>query len=132
MVDYAITLLPDHKLDEQIRLSLRDFPEEHQNINQTPFPPVKFRPISLNIEAKAPGSGKNDMMVQLSIWVAAQFKKLEVLRGAKSVDIGLPLISIEGHDWKGHMAYQVEDGSIVSVDLLSSSPTNYNANKSIV
>ena len=117
MVDYAITLLPDEKFRQQIRLSLRDFPTEHRNVNQTPFSPVKFRPISLNIEAKTPGSGKYDMMVQLSIWVAAQFKKLEMLRGAKSVDIGLPLVSIEGHDWKAHMAYQVEDGSIVSVAL---------------
>jgi len=51
--------------------------------------------------------------VQLSIWVAAQFNKLNALSG-KRVSIGIPLVSVEGHDWRIYIAYQKENDDIVS------------------
>jgi hypothetical protein len=56
-------------------------------------------------------------MVQLSVWVAAQFKKLQALSSSveKRLGVGIPLLSVEGHDWKVHVAYQQNDGSIVCV-----------------
>lgn len=112
MVDYCLVLtFPSPP--QQILEILRDLPEEDQNINQTAFTPMKYEPITVNIEVKVPGQGKNETMVQLSIWVAAQFNKLYALRG-RYADIGIPLLSVEGHDWKVHVAYQMNDGSIVS------------------
>jgi hypothetical protein len=116
MVDYAIVLLFENKPNKQIREILRHLPEEDQNINHTSFMPIRYKPITISIEVKVPGQGKNETMVQLSIWVAAQFNKLQALRG-KLTDIGIPLLSVEGHDWKVHMAYQQDDGSIVCVPL---------------
>ena len=117
MVDYAIVIQSDKELTGQIRQSLQRFSDDHQNINHTAYPALKVRPIVISVEAKVQGAGKYELMVQLSIWVAAHFKKLEMLREAKSTDISLPLISIDGHDWRLHMACQGADGSIVSVLL---------------
>jgi hypothetical protein len=116
MVDYAIVLLFENKPNKQIREILHHLPEEDQNINHTSFMPIRYKPITISIEVKVPGQGKNETMVQLSIWVAAQFNKLQVLRG-KLTDIGIPLLSVEGHDWKVHIAYQQDDRSIVCVPL---------------
>lgn len=47
---------------------LHDLSEEDQNINQTASTPIKYdEPITVNIEVKVPGQGKNQTMVQLSI-----------------------------------------------------------------
>jgi hypothetical protein len=115
MVDYAIVLLFEEEHD-QILETLRHLPEEDQNINHTSFMPVRYKPIVINIEVKVPGQGKNETMVQLSIWVAAQFNKLQALRG-KLTDIGIPLISVEGHQWTIYIAHQQNDRSIVCVPL---------------
>jgi hypothetical protein len=109
MVDYAIILLPDDATHPAILQVLRDLPEDDQNINQTRSAPVKYRPITVNIEVKVPGQGKNEAMVQLAVWAAAQFEKLNTLTG-KLVPIGIPLVSVEGHDWRLYHIYQIEDG----------------------
>jgi len=105
MVDYSIILLPDNKMHQAILQVLRDLPEEDQNINQTRSAPVKYRPITVNIEAKLPGEGKNDAMVQLAVWAAAQMEKLNALSGTLA-PIGIPLVSVEGHDWRLYNTYQ--------------------------
>jgi len=112
MVDYSIILLPDDKMHQAILQVLRDLPEDHQNINQTRSAPVKYRPITVNIEVKLPGEGKNDAMVQLAIWAAAQLEKLNALSGTLT-PIGIPLVSVEGHDWRLYNTYQKEDSKVV-------------------
>ena len=72
-------------------------PEENQNINQTRSASVKYRPITVNIEVKLPGEGKNDAMAQLAVWAAAQLEKLNALSGTLA-PIGIPLVSVEGRD----------------------------------
>jgi hypothetical protein len=113
MVDYAMCLIPDDNTHQAILQLLRHLPEMDQNINQTRAAPVRYRPITVNIEVKLPGAGRNETMVQLSIWVAAQFNKLNTLSGRR-VSIGIPLVSVEGHDWRIYIAYQKENGDIVS------------------
>jgi len=102
-------LLPDHKMHQAILQVLSDLPEDDQNISQTRFAPVKYRPITVNIEVKLPGEGKNDMMIQLAVWTAAQMKKLNVLSGALA-PIGKPLVSVERHDWRLYTTFQTDDG----------------------
>jgi hypothetical protein len=112
MVDYSMILLPDDKMHQAILQVLRDLPEEDQNINQTRSAPVKYRPITVNIEVKLPGEGKNDAMVQLAVWAAAQLEKLNALSGTLA-PIGIPLVSVEGHDWRLYKTYQKEDSNVV-------------------
>jgi hypothetical protein len=97
----------------------QSYDDENHNINQTRSGPVRFRPITVNIEVKVPGEGRNQTMVQLSVWVTAQLKKLDALtegRGAVQ-RICIPLISVEGHDWRVSIAYQTSDGEVVRLSL---------------
>jgi hypothetical protein len=76
---------------------------------------VKYRPITVNIEVKVPGGGgKNEAMVQIAVWAAAQMEKRGALTGTgKLAAIGIPLVSVEGHDWRFYQTYQQEDGDMV-------------------
>ena len=73
---------------------------------------LSIAPITVNIEVKVPGQGKNEAMVQLAVWAVAQMEKLNTLSG-KFVPIGLPLVSVEGHDWRFYNIYQTEDSDMV-------------------
>jgi len=44
-------------------------------------------------------------MVQLAVWAAAQMEKLNALSGTLA-PIGIPLVSVEGHDWRLYNTYQ--------------------------
>jgi hypothetical protein len=111
MVDYSM-ILPDDAMHQAILQVLRDIPEDDQNINQTRSAPVKYRPITVNIEVKVPGEGKNEAMVPLAVWAAAQMEKPNTLSG-KLAPVGIPLVSVEGHDWRFYNTYQTDDGDIV-------------------
>lgn len=116
MVDYALMLLPQDSMREGIRRVLQSLDDENCNINQTRYAPVRFNPITVNIEVKPPGSGKNDAMVQLAIWVAAQFNKLNSLCDELAM-VAIPLVWVEGHDWRVYIAFQKATGELVSLPL---------------
>jgi hypothetical protein len=111
MVDYSMILLPDKRMHRAILHILRDLPEEDRNINQTEFSAVAYRPITVNVEVKLPGKGTNESMIQLAVWSAAQFEKLNELSGTLA-PIGIPLVSVEGHDWRLNITYQSDDGEV--------------------
>jgi hypothetical protein len=67
MVDYAMFLLPDDNSSRLILQALSELPEDEHNINQTRFAPVRYRPITVNVEVKLPGEGRDEAKVQLSI-----------------------------------------------------------------
>ena len=74
-------------MQEGIRQIFEGFDDELCNINQTGYVPVRFKPITVNIKVKPPGSGKNNAIVQLAIWVAAQFNRLNKLcRGSNDTN----------------------------------------------
>jgi hypothetical protein len=128
MVDYALVLLPDETMHRAILDVLRQSPDdEDHNINQTRSGPVRFRPITANIEVKVPGEGRNQTMVQLAVWVTAQFKKLNALTGGRGAvqEICIPLISVEGHDWRIYIAYQTADGEVVRLTLLCTCASSF-------
>ena len=111
MVDYAMLLLPDPKTHHAILQVLCDLPEEDQNINQTNFAPLKYRPIPLNFEVKLPGEGQNDAKVQLAVWASAQLQKLNALSGGSLAPIGIPLVLVAGHYWRLYITYFQTDES---------------------
>jgi hypothetical protein len=47
-------------------------------------------------------------MVQLTIWVAAHFNKLNSLCGKVAI-VAIPLVLVEGHDWKVFIAVPKRD-----------------------
>lgn len=51
---------------------LKDTRDDEASINYSEHS-ASLQPIVANIEVKAPGSGRNDALVQLTVWVAAQF-----------------------------------------------------------
>lgn len=114
MVDYAIILDPDEEMSRAIRNVLKTLDGEDCNINHTKYGPIRYNPIIANIEVKAPGSGKDTAMVQLAIWVAAQFNRLAKLGGGGALHM-MPLIWVEGHDWRIYIAFRTEEREVVSI-----------------
>lgn len=123
MVDYALFLQPSANEESSIQDLLRSQPSEERSINQTRHEPIRYRPITVSVEVKVPGAGKNDAKVQLGIWVAAQIKRLNGLGplGDENALGGMifPLLSVEGHDWRLYIAYQNQREEIVSYILYS-------------
>ena len=54
----------------------------------------------------------NSSVTYLSVWVTAQFKKLNAFTNGRGAarEICIPLVSVEGHDWRVYIAYQTADG----------------------
>jgi hypothetical protein len=75
-------------------------------------------PIAISIETKKPGIEWETAMVQVGIWAAAQFSKLEQLLedSGHSIDEArhslpfLPLFVVLGHDWSFLAATRESDG----------------------
>lgn len=74
-----IIILPNDAMHQAILQVLRDLPEDEPNINQTRSALARYRHITVNIEAKVPGEGKNEALAQLAVWTAAQMKRLNSL-----------------------------------------------------
>ncbi len=87
MVDYAIVLVPDYKLHKEITTKLRD--RDLLSINQTKAEYVRFKPITVSIETKRPGMDEDNAKVQLGVWAAAHFERLQLLCG---LDVVVPFL----------------------------------------
>lgn len=61
-------------------------------------------------------------MVQLAVWVAAQFNKLNRLCSEQAT-VAIPLVWVEGHDWGVYAAFQKASGELLSV------PSDFNSIK---
>lgn len=74
----------------------------HLSINHTDYTPLINCPISLSIETKRTGEGWQAALAQTSIWLSAQWKRLQELAqvsdGTDSLAF-LPAIIVQGHDW---------------------------------
>ena len=102
MVDYDICLEPDsaEPMFKRMRETLRLELVNSHYINHTSFEPVRFRPIAISIETKIGGS-ESEAATQLSVWVVAHFKRLQliILRSGVTCEMMvLPLIYIKEHD----------------------------------
>ena len=93
MIDFALILQPNERLQMEIRHVMKGIGEGHRSINQTKYAPVRYKPITVNLKVKPPGSGKNNATVQLTIWATAQFNKPKDLNKGGAALI-MPLMSI--------------------------------------
>jgi hypothetical protein len=127
MVDFVIHIKPDSEMVERMRELAAANPEYPFSINHTNHAPLRSQPIGVNIETKLTGTGCDVANVQLGVWVAAQFTRLEQLMLAAGRDTrntpGIPLIIIQGHNWNFLAATRNLDRKTVSnptIHLLTS------------
>lgn len=116
MVDYAMCLEYGRAepIFGRIRNTLQFEPTNCQYINHTSYEPVRFRPIAISIETKVTGN-ETEATAQLSVWVVAQFKRLQSIiqrSGVSSEMTVLPLIHIQGHDWFVTLAVQGDSKTV--------------------
>lgn len=136
-VDFCVYLEPEVLGEAGLIDDVRNLLPE-QSLNHTAALPVRHRPIAFSIETKKTGEGAEAARLQIGVWLAAQWRFLEVLAGlshgedrvvlntspTSAVDtlpLFLPGIVIQGHDWNLYIATQ-ENGNIVSAQFLLTSP----------
>jgi hypothetical protein len=118
MVDYALIIDPSAALGERIAATLRK--EGRSSINQTSAEHVRFAPIGVSFETKRAAVDEDEGYVQLGTWVVAHFARLrQLVRNRDRAAHGgiggdgevqlpvLPLVIIQGHDWKMMVAEAV-------------------------
>lgn len=101
MVDFVMYLKPDQKMIERMR-HMATAESTPFSVNHTLHSPLRIRPIGVNIETKLTGTGWDAANIQIAIWVAAQFTRLEQLLlagGGEHCVLALPVIIIQGHNW---------------------------------
>jgi hypothetical protein len=113
MVDYVINLDPDRTTKRRIIEKLKaDF---SPSINHTKAEYVRFKPIVISLETKRPGTDEDTAIVQLGVWTASLFERLQELSGSEDLPI-LPQILIQGNDWRLKVA-SFSEGSVVRPSL---------------
>ena len=119
MVDYAMVIQPsmgnpmvEAPMAQRIRKKLRE--AGSFSINHTDARYVRFTPIGLSIESKRRAIGADTSTTQLGTWVSAHITKLRQLLDNKNTEIPpLPLIMIQGDDWKFMIAHEVRGERIM-------------------
>ncbi|KAI0547246.1 hypothetical protein F4679DRAFT_597867 [Xylaria curta] len=111
-VDFAIALEPGGTAAD--RRMIADMIEARResmpwwSINHTDYSPLLHRPIAISIETKRTNDDFEKARVQLMVWLAAQWVKLESMTD-RPPDI-LPAIIIQGHDWYLVVSTRADDG----------------------
>lgn len=123
-VDYAIILEPS----EELRPRIKDKVERSfsTTINHTAQEHIRYKPIAIGIETKRlsqeklkADQDKQKADEQLLVWVSGHFTRLRQLLSTKqSQEIpALPLLLVQGHDWKLYMAKVGENPLERKLDL---------------
>ncbi|KAF4545904.1 uncharacterized protein LTHEOB_4556 [Lasiodiplodia theobromae] len=123
-VDYAIILEPSEDLRPRIKDKVkRSF---STTINHTAQEHIRYKPIAIGIETKRfcqeklkSDQDKIKADEQLLVWVSGHFTRLRQLLSTKqSQEIpALPLLLVQGHDWKLYMAKVGENPLERKLDL---------------
>lgn len=108
MVDFVIHVEPSDRFRDAVRARAQ-LRTTQMSVNHTFHEPLCWCPIGVSIETKHTGRNWDEAMMQVGIWAAAQFTKLEQLATEANEMSGkdevvrnlpfLPLIIIQGHDW---------------------------------
>jgi len=112
MVDFVITVELSDRFKEAFNTRFRG--KTIKSVNHTLHEPLTHRPIGVSIETKRTGEKWKEAVYQVEIWTAAHFNKLEELirearemRGDQergNIDATglpfLPVIIVQGHEWK--------------------------------
>ncbi|KAL1838257.1 hypothetical protein VTJ49DRAFT_2866 [Mycothermus thermophilus] len=116
MVDFAILLAPPpssalySSLD---RLSMM-LPPGERSLNQTDYGPLELYPAPVAIETKGSGGDMDQAKVQLGVWVAAWFKRMnELVPPSRRVHgnrhLAVPLLAVHGDNWSLYYACETDD-----------------------
>lgn len=108
MVDFVIHVEPSDRFRAAVHARAQLKPTQF-SVNHTLHNPLRWGPIGVSIETKHTGQNWDEAMLQVGIWAAAQFTKLEQLATEANELSGkdeairelpfLPLIITQGHDW---------------------------------
>lgn len=127
MVDYALLLdpLPSDSLHGQIRQKLRiETGNRGLSINHAFAEDIRFCPIAISIETKRSAIQEDAALVQLGTWCTAHFARLRQLSGDAFPLSILPLLLVQGHEWKMMIADMGSDYNILILRDLSIGTTN--------
>ena len=111
MVDYVLVMERSPVLAEKIRAKLGA--ENRASINHTAAEHIRFDPIAVSIETKRAAIAEETAHVQLGMWVVAHFARLRQLTLNETQLPALPILIVQGHDWKFMIAEAMADRSIV-------------------
>jgi hypothetical protein len=110
MIDYVLMLDRPPALYDEIIDTLRE--EDRDSINQVKAEGVRYSPIAVSIEVKRASIEEDNAQVQLATWVTAHFGRLRQLCDSQTVMPVLPLILVQGHEWKMMLAEAIKDRGI--------------------
>ncbi len=98
--------------------------EGKTSINHTAMYEVRYSPIAVSIETKRANVDEDGADMQLGLWVSAHFARLRQMTGGASPLPALPLITVQGHEWKMMVAEATEDRRIVLLKEITLGKTN--------
>ncbi len=112
LVDYVMTI--DSSFDFRNRVVAKLSSQRFvPSINQTSAEWIRFNPIAVSIETKRGAVDEDTAYVQLGMWTAAHFAKLRQLTQDRSAALPvLPLVLVQGHEWKMMLASMKPDPRI--------------------
>lgn len=107
IVDFALVI---ENLEYECRERLRDKTKQY-SISYSDAEHLRCSPIAISIETKTAGGIEEEARAQLGTWVHAHFKRLENLseRPVNTPLPTLPLIMVQGHEWRLMFAEKPED-----------------------
>lgn len=111
MVDYSLVIKPSAAMAEKIRSKLGA--EGRGSINHTAAEYIRFDPIAISVETKRAAIAEDTAHAQLGLWVAAHFARLRQLTLSQDQLPILPLLIVQGPEWKLMVAEQTSYGNIV-------------------
>lgn len=132
MVDYAMVIRPDPEMSQRIRQKL--LADGTWSINQTEAEYVRYNLITISIETKRAAIEEDKAYVQQGIWITAQFSHLERLMKDDAPFPILPLLMIQGHEWKMLIAenFNTEDNTAAERKMTFAGHVRIGATDSVV
>ncbi|KAK2022580.1 hypothetical protein LX32DRAFT_573375 [Colletotrichum zoysiae] len=106
-VDFCVHIEPD--TPQRVTRTLLRSPS--QSINHTEYPALLHKPIGIAIETKLTGADWETAKVQIGIWLAAQWNRLDNLVWSRGIGVEhaspataaglvfLPAVITQGHEW---------------------------------
>ena len=111
MVDLSFYIHRNAKLEKKILERCQA--KKIRSITQTMAEYARFTPLSVSIETKRGAIGEGEAHIQLALWVSAHYAKLRQLTEKGTQMPWLPLLKVQGHDWKFLLAEHVDVEQIV-------------------
>lgn len=117
-VDYVMII--DSSFDFKNRIIAKLSSHCSASINQTSAEWIRFNPVAVSIATKRGAVDEDIAYVQLGMWTAAHFAKLRQLTQDRSAALPvLPVVLVQGHEWKMMLASMKPDARLEMLAYLS-------------